>query len=439
MVDRKHKTEYIRGINICYTSIHMHNKKYALSGVFSVILLFAGVFGFVLAENDANSKDMPSRKIIVFKSGVSDAEKSDSIAKAQGVKIKKMRHSDSVVAHVDARGEKKLADDPRVAYVEDDVVVETMDNTGKAAGKKVSQQAKVIVQAVQVLPWGIDRIDAEKVWPLGNTATGTDVAIIDTGISLSHPDLKLNIKGGVSEVAYTSSFNDDNGHGSHVAGIVGALNNTVGAVGAAPAVNLYAIKVLGKNGSGFLSDIIDGIDWARMNGMKVINMSLGCNCPSQVLRDAVVRAYNAGIVIVAAAGNSGGPVIYPAAYPEVIAVGATDQLNNAPLWSSRGPELDLVAPGVSIYSTYKGTSYATLSGTSMASPHVAGEVALLLKTLITPAYDTYRGINSKWDPSEVLKRLEDTASGAVGGAGYRIDDTYGFGLVNAFAAVSPAN
>src|SRR3989344_4156151 len=222
----------------------------------------------------------------------------------------------------------------------------------------------------QVLPWGIDRVDAELVWPGGNTADPVKVGIIDTGISDKHPDLLTNVKGGVNTINSRKGWNDDNGHGSHVAGIVAAINNTSGVVGAAPATDLYAIKVLGANGSGYLSDVIEGIQWAMVNGMQVINMSLGTGSDIQSFHDAVIAAKNAGIVQVAAAGNSGGAASFPGAYPEVIAVSAIDQTNTIASWSSRGPEVDLAAPGVSIPSTYMGGGYATLSGTSMASPHV---------------------------------------------------------------------
>ena len=143
--------------------------------------------------------------------------------------------------------------------------------------------------------------------------------------------------------------------------------------------------------------------------------------------------------MVAAAGNSGGSVSYPAAYPESIAVAATDFSNTAPYWSSRGPEVDLAAPGVSIYSTYKGKKYATFSGTSMASPHVAAAVAFVLKRATDTAFDADNicvsefdvNCNGAWDPKEVQAKLEATATD-LGTAGQ--DDVYGYGLVSAYAA-----
>jgi len=279
------------------------------------------------------------------------------------------------------------------------------------------------------LPWGIDKIDAKLVWPSGNTADPVKLAIIDTGIDVKHPDLTANLKGGVSRVGYTTSYNDDNGHGTHVAGIVGAVDNEIGVIGAGPAIDLYAVKVLDRRGSGYLSDVIEGLDWAIAHGMQVVNMSLGTSADVLSFREAVQRVNSAGIVQVAAAGNSGGSVIYPAAYPEVIAVSATDNTDTIASWSSRGPEVDLAAPGVSIYSTYKGQTYKTLSGTSMAAPHVAGAAALVLNSAIG-AYDLNG--NGVWDPIEVQNKLQDKAVD-LGSHGF--DNLYGWGLVNAFNAV----
>ncbi|MBI4128020.1 MAG: S8 family peptidase [Parcubacteria group bacterium] len=358
-----------------------------------------------------------ARKIVVFTEGINEAARDQLIARTGGVKEKDLPLIDgAVVVLSDKASERALQVNPNVLRVDDDVAVFALEH-------------KVNTQAAQVLPWGIDRIDAELVWPTGNTADPINVGIIDTGISKDHPDLKANIKGGINTINPRRSWNDDNGHGSHVAGITAALNDTVGVVGAGPSINLYAIKVLGANGSGFLSDVIEGIQWAVANNMDVVNMSLGTSSDIQSFHDAVTAAYNAGVVVVAAAGNSGGAVIFPAAYPEAIAVSATDSSNTIASFSSRGPEVDLAAPGVSIYSTYKGTGYATLSGTSMAAPHVTGSAALVLNTA-PGAYDV--NSNGAWDPAEVQAKLAATATD-LGDPG--TDNLYGAGLVNAFAAV----
>lgn len=383
---------------------------------FALILpILVGLLGFNASAGHEG------RKIVVFKEGVlNETERDALVARAGGVKVKNLHSGGKVVLLSNLASEKALRSHPAVLRVDEDVIVEALAKP-------------VFSQAAQVLPWGVDRVDAELVWPSGNTADVIKVGVIDTGISKDHPDLQANIKGGYNAINPIKSWNDDNGHGSHVAGIVGALNNTIGVVGVGPLVDLYAIKVLNRNGSGWLSDVIEGIDWARQNGMKVINLSLGTASDIQSMHDAVIRAKNAGVVVVAAAGNGyGGPVIYPAAYSEAIAVSATDINNNVASFSSRGPEVDLAAPGVSIYSTYKGTGYATLSGTSMAAPHVTGAAALLLSAaLVNPVLCDTIAIDGKCDPDEVQAKLQSTATD-LGAAGY--DTLYGWGLVNAFSA-----
>jgi len=389
------------------------------------IISFVAIFGFamVMAQTSAKANSGGERKIVVWKHGVKDYDKDISVATAKGQKVKNLQLVNATaVVLPDKESERALKNNPNVLRVDNDVVVEAL------ARKEGAKANGPVSQPTEVLPWGIDRIDAELVWPSGNTANPIKVGIIDTGISNKHPDLLANIKGGVNTINPLKGWNDDNGHGSHVAGIVAALDNDIGVVGVGPQIDLYAIKALNANGSGYLSDIIEGIEWAITNNMQVINMSLGTASDNQSFHDAVTAAKNAGIVVVAAAGNSGSAVSFPAAYPEVIAVSATDQNNVLASWSSRGPEVDLAAPGVNIYSTYKGTGYATLSGTSMAAPHVTGAAALVLNTPVG-AYDL--NTNGKWDPDEVQKKLQDRAVD-LGAAGK--DNLYGWGLVNAFAA-----
>lgn len=409
--------------------------KQTLSKAASIVLIAAfsfAVSGVTFAQTEGSSA--PQRKIVVFKDGVSDLEKARIVANARAARVKWLRNDNLLVVNADLAAEVRLAKNPKVVRVEDDIVVEALE-AAETAGVKGSGSSA----PAQIMPWGISRIGADSVWGLGEKGDSVRIGIIDTGISAAHPDLVANIKGGVSEVNYTQYWNDDNGHGTHVAGIVAAVNNTVGVVGGAPDAHLYAIKVLDRRGSGYLSDVINGIDWAIAHGMQVINLSLGAGTDVQSLHDAVTRAYRAGITVVASAGNSGGSVSYPAAYPETIAVAATDFFDNAPYWSSQGPEVALAAPGVSIYSTYKGTKYAYMSGTSMAAPHVAAAAALVLgrdtdtafdeEGACASAYDT--NCNGAWDPIEVKVKLQDTA---VDLGAFGRDDIYGYGLVDAFAA-----
>lgn len=291
----------------------------------------------------------------------------------------------------------------------------------------------------ETLPWGIDRIDAEVVHPY-NKGEGVKVAIIDTGIDYDHPDLDGNYEGGFDFVNNDYFPMDDNGHGTHCAGIVAGEDNDIGVIGVAPEAWLYAVKVLDAKGSGYVSDVVAGIQWSIDNGMQIISMSLGSSSDSTSLRDACDGAYNSGILLFAAAGNSGNRggsgdnVLYPARYSSVIAVGATDKTDKRASWSSTGSALELAAPGVSIYSTYWDNTYATLSGTSMACPHVAGTAALVFKSNIDFTYDVNN--NGSWDASEVRKRLRDTADD-LGVTGW--DSWYGYGLVDADeAAAAPS-
>jgi subtilisin len=205
------------------------------------------------------------------------------------------------------------------------------------------------------------------------------VAVLDTGIDIDHPDLDDNLAGCENFIYWWRNCNDDNGHGTHVTGIIAAEDNGFGVVGVAPKARIYSLKVLNSRGSGYLSDVLEALDWVIANEMDVVNMSLGTNSNITSFHEAVQEVYQAGIVLVAAGGNDGpgiNTVDYPAAYLEVIAVSAIDAANNVPSWSSRGPEIDLTAPGINIYSTYRGGGYRTMQGTSMSTPHVTGVVAL---------------------------------------------------------------
>ena len=247
----------------------------------------------------------------------------------------------------------------------------------------------------QEIPWGVKRIGAPSVWQ-DTTGKGVRVGIIDTGVDLDHPDLKDNVKM-AGWVLDCQNIVDDNGHGSHVAGTIAALDNDIGVVGVAPKVQIYAVKAFTKSGRGNVSDVIEGLNWCVENKVQVINMSFGFK-NSKALEKAIKEVYKRNIVMVAAAGNSGGNnnVMYPAGYPEVIAVAASNSDDKVAWFSSGGPQIDVMAPGAGILSTYKDGGYKTMSGTSMASPHVAAACALLLS-------------KSKLDPKAVKQVIIDTA------------------------------
>ena len=407
----------------------MKNKfSFILAGLAVAVVL--GLVGIALVSQAASQPFTPSkaevmaRKIIVFKSGIlNEPDREALVKKHGGVITKNLDLIEGKAVLLPPKVEAALAREAGVLRIDDDDEV-------FALAKPIKVERAPKPQPDEVLPWGVDRIDADLAWEI-TTADPVKVAIVDTGIDLTHPDLKDNIKGGYNAINSRKSANDDNGHGTHVAGIIAAIDNEIGVIGVGPKIDLYAVKVLDRNGSGYLSDVIEGLDWAIQNGMQVVNMSLGTPTYIASFEDAVKKVNAAGITQVAAAGNNGpddNTVTYPAKFAEVIAVTATNDTDTIASWSSRGSEVDLAAPGVSIYSTYKGSTYKTLDGTSMASPHVAGTAALVL-TQTTKCDSDLNGICS---PAEVQQRLEATAEdlGAVGR-----DDLYGSGLVDAEKAV----
>lgn len=244
--------------------------------------------------------------------------------------------------------------------------------------KKISG-IKPVAVADPEQPWGIRRVKAEAAWtsPRGQ-GQGAVVAVIDTGITRNHPDLAGVVLGGFNALdpKKPDAWDDDQGHGSHVAGTIAGKRDGKGVVGVAPMAKLYAVKVLDADGNGGYSSVIAGIEWAVKKGAKVANMSLGADEGSEALKRAVAAASKAGMTIVAAAGNGGGAVGFPASYPETLAIGASDVKDAVAEFSSRGPEVDFIAPGVDVKSVKMEGGYEELSGTSMATPHVAGLAAL---------------------------------------------------------------
>jgi PKD repeat protein len=303
-------------------------------------------------------------------------------------------------------------------------------------GTDVSTETKVDFISVseppplQPLPWGINRIDAEWAWG-AITGAGVNVAIVDTGRDYEHPDLAANYTGGYNAINPRKSPKDDDrdaSHGTHCAGIVAALNNEIGVVGVAPGAGLYAVKVLDRTGSGWVSDIIEGIDWCIEKGdISVISMSLGADVVDEIVsfRQAVQRAAAVGIVVVCAAGNHNPldpdpGVSQPARYAEAIAVAATgDYQTGTPSdglasFSNTGPEVDIAAPGVAIYSTMRGGTYGNLNGTSMACPHVTGVVALMLQAGRSIDFLFSTADNIGLSPAERGAGLVDAEEAATG-------------------------
>jgi subtilisin family serine protease len=278
-----------------------------------------------------------------------------------------------------------LRNDPMVAAIEPDGVMAIVQSAQKRPGGGGGHGGGG-GEPAQVLPWGIDRIDADISSTLAGNGSGAvsnvHAYIIDTGIDTGQPDLNVlsfvNFAGGPSK--------DCNGHGTHVAGTIAAMDNAIDVVGVAPGAPLHAVKVLGCSGSGSTSGVIAGIDWVTANAIRpaVANMSLSGGA-SQALDDAVTASAASGVVYAIAAGNDGADACgYSPARAGtadgVITVAATDSSDVEPSWSNYGSCVDIWAPGVNIISTKAGGGTTTMSGTSMATPHVAGTAALYLSS-----------------------------------------------------------
>lgn len=291
------------------------------------------------------------------------------------------------------------------------------------------------VQLSETIDWSLALYHIPDHWR-STSGRGVRVAVLDTGLDLTHPDLV----GAVDDVRdFTGSrFGPDDrvGHGTHTAGTIGARRNELGVVGVAPECRLLIGKVLGDDGSGSDEVVAAGIDWAVAADADVISLSLGSPTPSVVLESAVRRAAAAGKFIICAAGNDGrardraDTVDYPARYDDTVAVGAVDRDGRVCDFSSRGPEVDLCAPGDDVLSTYPGGGYAKLSGTSMAAPFVSGVVALLLAK-----HRAGGGATPVDTPAQLIEHLQRTALDA-GPRGR--DPAYGFGLIDPGALLADA-
>lgn len=263
--------------------------------------------------------------------------------------------------------------------------------------------------------YGPGAVRAPQGWDMATGSPAVTIAVLDSGVQAAHPDLSAKLVSGYDFVNGDSDPADDYGHGTRVAGIAAAItDNGQGVAGISWGARIMPVKVLNSYGSGTYANVAAGIRFAVDNGARVINLSLGGGSSSTTLLDAVNYAVGLGAVLVAAAGNSGGALYYPAAYPDVVAVGATDNLNVRAASSSHGPQLDLTAPGVGIYTTQLGGGYAYESGTSAAAPFVSGAAAILI------------GIPGNGFSSVVVEQMLESAKD-LGDPGF--DEEYGWGLL----------
>ncbi|NJN66772.1 MAG: peptidase S8 [Chloroflexaceae bacterium] len=280
----------------------------------------------------------------------------------------------------------------------------------------------------QLVPeqWSLENIQAFDAWNI-TTGSGVVVAVIDTGVSASHPDLVGQVLPGYNAILDNDDSDDTNGHGTAIAGLIGAhADNTLGIAGVCWGCQILPVKVLDTSGSGRDADLVRGIRWAADQGVQVINLSLGGARESQSLQEAIAYAFNRGSVMVAASGNDhrlGNLTNYPAAYPQVIAVGAVGTNDGITSFSTTGSHIDLVAPGLSLWATAPGGDYGVFSGTSFSSGFISGASALV------------RSLRPDLGPSDVACILEASADDR-GQPGK--DPEYGWGRVNVFRALQLA-
>jgi subtilisin len=388
------------------------------------------------------------RKIVIFQDGTS-VQVQQQVVERSGSRV---LHLLSLINGVAIELPTENAAQALVALQSDPTVVGIFDDPANSGQDGGGDNVIVITPAdpptQEFYPWGLDTIhipDVHQEDP-GLKGSGVIVATLDTGIDMNHPDLSKNIKGGYNAMAGQDSWNyrDDNGHGTHMAGIIAARMNRLGVVGAAYQAQIVAVKVLDQDGNGRLSDLINGLGWISTNKIRVVNMSLGFSEDSPLLKQAIQRLYKAGVIMVASAGNGGTTcaqdgggddgggddgggddgggddgggddgggddgggdgiaqdgggddgggdagcqtsqkaVHYPARYPWVISVAATNGDDKVTGYSQSG-KVDVAAPGGSqsgprIFSTNKGGGYGWGSGTSQAAAHVTGALVLVLQ------------------------------------------------------------
>jgi len=395
----------------------MNFKKYLVT-VAALVVIFA-LAGTVSAKVVVNKSDTHKRVIAHTEEEVGRAVSLGCDVVREAKTLKALRCPQEVAESL------SLAEDVKVFALENEEI--GISSRSQAGTMSISANKQI----------GADIVQAS-----GNTGKSRKVAVLDTGYNYSHPELSSSYLGGKDFVNKDNDPMDDNGHGSHVAGIITADGKDPSAKGVAPDAGIIAGKVLDNTGSGYFSDVVAGIYWAVDGpdgiygnsddfGIDVINLSLGTGAPylykglcDSVLPDltnAIKYATQKNITVVVAAGNSGNAGIsIPGCVSYSTTVGAVDSKDKVANFSGRGSALDITAPGVNIYSTVLGNNYASWSGTSMATPMVAGVIALI------------KSAHSAYTQSQVENKLFTTAKD-LGNRGK--DKDYGWGRVNAVGAV----
>jgi thermitase len=387
-------------------------RKTIVALVIAVLLISSFPTIVFAAPPNSPASDFSSQQILVkFKPGTSLPEVAQ-IHRQLGGQVKETIPGIGVQVVTVPKGQEKAkakaySANAKVAYAEPDFLAQAL---GSPNDSFFTSQ------------WGLTKVGAPQAWDVTTGSPSINIAILDTGVDVDHPDLANKI---VDNRNFTTSNTTDDiyGHGTHVAGIAAAnTNNGIGVAGLGYSCSIINVKVLGDDGMGYWSWIAQGIIWAADNGAKVINLSLGDSSNSSTVEDAINYAWNNGVVVVAAAGNDGNSnPFYPAYYPNCIAVAATDANDAKTSWSNYGDWVDVGAPGDNILSTWGHKYYGSMSGTSMASPHVAGLAALLFATVSDTNGDGKLN-------DEVRSRIEATCDdiGVIG---------IGHGRINAARAV----
>jgi subtilisin family serine protease len=404
----------------------------------SVLVVVATLLAATLAPSVAGAGPgadaTPVRAIVTFKARP-DAAARNAVQAAGGSVRRTFTLINGMAISIPARAMAGLRHNPLVASVELDATITTMEPAVQTESTGDLEYDNA---------WGVTHIGSKAAHDAGIRGSGVKVAVIDTGIDYIHddpddtpyvvdPEFNSNYRGGYDFVNHDADPMDDNGHGTHVAGILAAEKNGYLVVGVAPQIDLYGLKILDANGSGYESDAISALQWAVDNGMDVVNMSFGTHTNVVAFQTAVANAAAAGLLMVAASGNVdpsnwqevfyGCPVAYPGAYPQVLSTTFTNPNDALTGYSCTGPEVDFASPGDNIFSPVPVGScmlcsdygYMALSGTSMASPHLAGSVALLLSAGITD-----QGSPGLFD--DVRNRLCATAN-----QGWGVQTAYGGG------------
>ncbi len=378
--------------------------------------------GLLLAGAATQAADKPLRYMVLAPQEVPVAGKFAGKAQVQSLG-EQQRKTGSKLAAMGVQSDKQLQNLAPISFADLTAAqVTELRNAGykiSPVGTKKLLDTRVLADTV---PYGIAKVRAPEAWAR-TTGDGTKVCVIDTGIDMSHPDLVPNFVEGISTVgAGSNDPSDVHGHGTHVAGTIAAAANGSDVVGVAPDADLYVAAVFGAGGTATDEDILEGLDWCASKGAKIFSMSYGGSVSTPAEEAAYQAAHAAGILLIAASGNDGAtvPIGYPANYPFVVAVGATDTNDVIAGFSQRGPNLDVVAPGVSVLSDRVGGGTTTMSGTSMATPHVSGVAAALWAA--NPAL-------SHNDIESIIK----ATTADLGAANF--DTVYGYGRVDLVAAL----